>query len=39
MKQTSVTKKTETKTLTGLVNYNGNGKSISRIKLGDIEYK
>ena len=39
MKQTSVTKKTETKILTGIVNYNGNGKSISRIKLGDIEYR
>lgn len=39
LKQTSVSSKTETKTLTGIVNYNGNGKSLSRIKLGDIEYK
>ncbi|MBR4100486.1 MAG: hypothetical protein IKK51_01245 [Oscillospiraceae bacterium] len=39
LKQTSVSNKTKTKTLTGIVNYNGNGKSLSRIKLGGIEYK
>lgn len=39
LKQTGLSNKTETKTLTGIVNYNGNGKSLSRIKLGDIEYK
>ncbi len=39
VKQTAVTSKTETKTLTGIVNYNGNGKSFSRINLDGIDYK
>lgn len=39
LKQTVLSNKTETKILTGIVNYNGNGKSLSRIKLGGIEYK
>lgn len=39
LKQTAVSSKTETKTLTGIVNYNGNGKSFSRINLGGIDYK
>ena len=39
LKQTAVSNKTETKTLTGIVNYNGNGKSFSRINLGGIDYE
>ena len=39
VKQAFASSKTETKTLTGIVNYNGNGKSLSRINLGGIDYK
>ena len=39
LKQVAVSSETKTKTLTGIVNYNGNGKSFSSIKLGGDTYK